>query len=222
MIERGISFDGIHSHYDLDLILSKVEIPPAIPKEEYIDLAGGNGSLDLSEAHGEVKFNDRDGCKFIFAMNPANDLSDIAFEEKKTEVSNALNGKRFERITLDKDPEFYYQGRCKVDQYLSDRRIRQIVVTARVKPYKLKQNETILKYTLSEEEQTVTAMNGRMSVVPEITCTDDNTKVVFGAIEKMLSKGTHKILDFQFKEGANVLKLSGSGTITFKYQEGEL
>ena len=222
MIERGISFDGIHSYYDLDLILSKVEIPPSIPKEEFIDLAGGNGSLDLSEVHGEVKFKDREGCKFIFTMNPANDLSDSAFEEKKTEVSNALNGKRFEKITLDKDSDFYYQGRCKVDQYLSDRRIRQIVVTARVKPYKLKQNETILKYTLSEEEQTVNAMNGRMSVVPEITCTEDNTKVVFGTIEKMLRKGTHKILDFQFKEGANVLKLSGSGMITFKYQEGEL
>lgn len=222
MIERGISFDGIHSYYDLDLILSKVEIPPAVPKEEFIDLAGGNGSLDLTEVHGEVKFNDREGCKFTFTMNPANDLSDSAFEEKKTEVSNALNGKRFEKITLDKDSDFYYQGRCKVDQYLSDRRIRQIVVTARVKPYKYKQNETILNHTLSNEEQTVIAMNGRMSVVPEITCTDDETKVVFGSIEKILSAGTHKILDFQFKEGANVLKLSGSGTITFKYQEGEL
>lgn len=222
MIERGISFDGIHSYSDLDLILSKVEIPPAIPKEEFIDLAGGNGSLDLSEVHGEMKFKDREGCKFIFTMNPAHDLSDSAFEEKKTEVSNALNGKKIERITLDKDFDFYYQGRCKVDQYLSDKRIRQIVVTARVKPYKLKQSETILKYTLSEVEQTVIAMNGRMSVVPEITCTEDNTKVVFGTIEKMLSKGTHKILDFQFKEGANVLKLSGSGTITLKYREGEL
>lgn len=222
MIDRGISFDNIHSYYDLNLILSKTEIPPAKPKENYVDVSGGNGSLDLTEVHGEVKFNDREGCKFTFTMNPADDLSDEAFEEKKTEVSNTLNGKYFDKITLDKDADFYYQGRCKVEEYLSDKRLRQIVVTARVNPYKFKQNETVLKYSLSKEGQTVNVMNGRMSVVPEITCTNDNTKVVFGSIEKMLSAGTHKILDFQLKQGINQFVVSGSGTITFKYQEGEL
>lgn len=222
MIDRGISFDGIHSYYDLDLILSKVEIPPAVPKEEYIDLAGGNGSLDLTEVHGEVKFNDREGCKFTFTMNPANDLSDSAFEEKKTEVSNALNGKKIERITLDKDSDFYYQGRCKVDQYLSDRRIRQIVVTARVKPYKLKQNKTVSTFALSSTEQTVNIRNGRKTVVPLITCSASNAVVVFGSVTKTLSAGTHEILDFQLKHGDNIFKVSGSGTIKFEYQEGEL
>lgn len=222
MIESGISFDGIHSYYDLNLILSKVEITPAIPKEEYIDLAGGNGSLDLSEVHGEVKFKDREGCKFTFTMNPANDLSDSAFEEKKTEVSNALNGKKFERITLDKDSGFYYQGRCKVDQYLSNKRIRQIVVTARVKPYKLKQNKTVAIYALSSTEQTVNIKNGRKTVVPLITCTADNTRISFGSLTTTLSAGTHEILDFQLKHGDNIFKVSGSGTIKFEYQEGEL
>ena len=86
MIDRGISFGNIHSYYDLNLILSKAEIPPAEPKENYIDLPGGNGSLDLTEVHGEVKFKDREGCKFTFTMNPSSDLSDAAYEEKKTEV----------------------------------------------------------------------------------------------------------------------------------------
>lgn len=225
MIERGISFDGIHSYYDLDLILSKVEIPPAVPKEEYIDLPGGNGSLDLTEVHGEVKFNDREGCKFTFTMNPANDLSDSAFEAKKTEVSNALNGKKIERITLDKDADFYYQGRCTVDDYLSNKRIRQIVVTARVKPYKYKQDETVVVVNLPDDEyiigQEVAINNSRKTVVPVITC-ENETTVVFGTVEKTLSAGTHKILDFQLKHGINQFVVSGSGTITFKYQEAEL
>ena len=219
MIDKGISFGNIHSYYDLNLILSKVEIPPAKPKTTYIDIPGGNGSIDLTEAHGEVKYFDRE-CKFTFTMNPSGDLSEAAFEEKKTEVSNALNGRLFE-ITLDKDDTFYYSGRCEVSEYLSNQRIRQFVVTANVKPYKLKQNETILNYTLSEKEQTVTVMNGRMSVVPEITCTG-SAKIKFGTIEKVLSAGTFKVLDIQFKEGANVLKVSGNGKITFKYREGEL
>jgi hypothetical protein len=215
----GIYFDNIHSYYDLDLFLSKdgVEISPAEPKTVYVDVAGGDGSLDLTEAFGEVKFNDRE-CTFTFTVNPA---SDMTFEEKKTQVSNALNGKKC-KITLDKDADYYYTGRCAVNEYSQDRRLLQIVVSATVKPYKLKQNKTIATYTLTEKEQTVVLKNGRKSVVPEITCTNDNTVVVFGNVTETLSAGTHKILDIYLKEGSNILKLSGSGTITFKYQEGEL
>ena len=221
MIDRGISFNGIHSYYDLDLILSKVEIPPAIPKTNYIDIPGGDGSLDLTEAHGEVKYEDRE-CQFMFTMNPAGDLSDSAFEAKKTEVSNVLNGVLFDRITLDKDSDHYYTGRCAVSEYLSNKRLRQFVVSAIVKPYKKKQSKTVATFTLTAAEQTVVLLNGRKSVVPEITCTDDNTKIVFGEGEFMLNAGTHKILNICFTERKNILKLSGSGTIKFVYQESEL
>lgn len=219
MIALGISFDDIHSFYDLDLFLAKngVSIPPAQPKTNFVDLSGGDGSLDLTEAHGEVKYNDRP-CKFTFTVNPS---SDMTFDEKKTQVSNALNGKKC-KIILDKDDEYYYIGRCAVNDYLQDKRILQIVVTATVSPYKLKKNETVATFTLTESEQNVILKNGRKSVVPEITCTNDNTRVVFGNVTKTLNEGTHKILDIYFKKGDNILKLSGSGSVTFKYREGEL
>ena len=220
MIETGINFGGIHSYYDLNLILSRVEIPPAPVKTTYVDIPGGNGSIDLTEAHGEVAYYERD-CKFTFTMNPAGDLSEAAWEEKKTEVSNILNGVKF-KITLDKDEEFYYLGRCEVNEYLSNKRLRQIIVTAKVYPYKFKQNVTISKHSLSTSEKTVNITNGRRSVVPTIICTNNNTKIVFGEIETVLNAGTHKILDFQLKQGNNVFTVSGTGTITFQYQEGEL
>lgn len=140
---KGITFGEIHSYNDLNLILSKVEIPPAKPKTNYIDIPGGDGSVDLTEAHGEVKFYDRE-CRFTFTMNPASDLSEAAWEAKKMEVSNALNGQKL-KITLDKDAEFYYLGRCEVNEYLSNKRLRQIVVVATVEPYKWKQEETVVK-----------------------------------------------------------------------------
>lgn len=220
MIETGIYFGDIHSFYDLNLILSSVSIPPAKPKTNYVDIPGSDGSVDLTEAHGEVKYNDRD-CKFTFTMNPAGDLSEVAFEEKKTEVSNALNGKEF-KITLDKDEDYFYQGRCEVSEYLSDKRIRQVAVTAKVKPYKFKQNVTVLTFALSETEKTVNIKNGRKSVCPSIECSDDNTLIVFGTTSISLSAGTHKVLDIQFTEGNNQLKLSGTGTVTFSFQEGDL
>ncbi len=114
MIEKGVYFGNIHTFFDLDLILSKVIVSPAVPKTVYIDIPGADGSLDLTEANGEVKYSDRD-IKFTLTMNPASDLSESAWEAKKTEVSNALNGKAC-RITLDKDPGYYWEGRCKVDE----------------------------------------------------------------------------------------------------------
>ena len=217
MIERGILFDDIHSFYDLNLILAPFVPSPATPKTTYVDIAGADGSLDLTEAHGEVRYKDRDHT-FTFTINPSETMT---FDEKVTEVSNALNGKKC-KITLDRDSDYYWEGRCVVDKYAQDRRLGQISVKATVRPYKLKQEETVVSIALTTEEQEVVFTNGRKSVVPEITCTDDNTLVKFGSFETRLSAGTHHILDVYFKEGENTLILSGSGTITIKYQEGEL
>ena len=140
-IAKGVLFDNIHSFHDLNLIFAGAEIPPATPKENYIDVPGADSSLDLTEALGEVKYNDRSGCKFTFTMNPDGDLSDEAFEAKKTEISNLLNG-TVRKITLDKDPDYYYLGRCTVNGYAQNKKIKQFVISAKVKPYKYKQNET--------------------------------------------------------------------------------
>jgi hypothetical protein len=217
MLETGICFGEIHSYYDLNLVLAPFVPVPAQPKTNYIDLAGGDGSLDLSEVHGEVKFCDRD-FTFTFTVHPADKMT---FDEKVTQVSNALNGNKC-KITLDRDEEYYWEGRCTVDSYLQDKRLKKIVVKAKVKPYKLKQNKTVSIFALTSTEQTVNIRNGRKTVVPLITCSADNTVVVFGSIEKVLSAGTHEILDFQLKHGDNIFKVSGSGTIKFEYQEGDL
>lgn len=217
MAHLGIQFNDIHSYYDWNMVVEPFEVPPALPKTTYIDIPGGDGSIDLSDVHGEVKYNDRD-CKFTFVMLP--DDSDT-WEEKKTIISNALNGKTV-KITLDKDEEYYLEGRATVNEYLSEKAYKRIVVTARVKPYKYKQNKTTAFFELSATPQTVALTNGRKPVVPEITCTDDNTIIVFENGTYNLSAGTHKALDIRFTKDINTLTLSGSGTITFEYQEADL
>lgn len=217
MIEKGISFGNIHSYHDLNLILSGSDIPPAEPKETYVDIPGADGTVDLTEAVGEVRYNDRT-CKFTFTMAPDDAMT---WEEKKTEISNLLNG-RTAQITLDKDEEYYYIGRCRVDEYLSDKRINQIVITARVRPYKLKQSETILQYPLSITPKPICIQNARKSVSPYIECTNNNTSVKFGLKSFALKAGTNKVLDIVFVKGDNYLTIAGSGTITFRFQEGDL
>lgn len=216
IIDKGVNFGNIHSYYDLNLILSKCEIKPAEPKTNYVDIPGGDGSVDLTESHGKIVYKDRE-CTFTFTVAPSDDLS---YEDKKTQVSNALNGKRFE-IVLDKDPEYYYSGRCTVDSWKQDRNLKQIVVSAKVAPYKRKIGETVISVDLTEDEQSLALANGRMHIVPVITCTDE-TRIVFGNSEFRLSAGTHKILEFCLVEGNNEISVSGSGTVTITYREGDL
>lgn len=134
---KGVWFDDVHSYTDLNLVLSEVNLPPAVPKTVFVDIPGGDGSVDLTEALGEVKYKSRDGS-FTFTAFPSDD-----FEVKKRQVSNLLNGKRC-KIRLDKDPDYYWIGRCVVDDYASDKNVHTIVVAFTVDPYKLKNDETFV------------------------------------------------------------------------------
>jgi hypothetical protein len=114
-------------------------------------------------------------------------------------------------------------SRCTVDSFLSDKRIRQIVVTARVSPYKLKQAETVLEYQLSRTAQTIVLQNSRKSVSPYIETSDDNVTVIFGLTTYTFEKaGQYSIPEILLVMGDNVLTAAGTGTITFRYREGDL
>lgn len=221
-IETGVSFEVIgtgevfHSFRDLNLILAPFVMPPAKPKTNLLEIEGMDGSLDLTEANGEVRYYDREP-KFTFSVFPQDNST---FDERQTVVSNALNGKRC-KITLDRDPDYYYIGRCTVSEYLCDKRLCRIVITATVAPYKLLQHETVVAFSLTDSAQTVYLGNSRKSVVPVITVTN-SAQVTFGGVSKQLSAGTHKYADFQLKAGNNAFVISGTGTITFTYQEGDL
>lgn len=334
MIETGIRFGNVHSFNDLDLILSKVEIDPATPKTTYVDIPGGDGSLDLTEALGEVKYMDR-VITATLSMNPSSDLSEAAWEQKKTQVSNALDGLAC-HIVLDKDPGYYWVGRCTVDAYRSQKRLRQFVISARVRPYKNKMYETVVPVCLEESQDliethvmsgfslqdvagtpcymvgrlvstlggypevgkkykihwdgsdyvctayqspllgndaiclgnekmltegviepvepfafiynttdtivlilamdtleshtvgidgisagNIVLENARKSVCPVITCTAETT-VVFGDSTFKFSAGTHKDLGIRLKHGKNNFTISGTGDVTFRYQEADL
>jgi hypothetical protein len=75
-----------------------------------------------------------------FTVFPSDD-----FEMKKRQVSNLLNGQQ-KKIIVDKDPEYYWIGRCSVNEYASNKNLHKIVVGVTVAPYKWKQNETVVPF----------------------------------------------------------------------------
>lgn len=213
---QGIKFNDIHSYRDLNLVLAPFQMPPATPKTNFIDVPGADGSIDASESLGEIKFNDRTG-NFVFSVLPSDD-----FEEKKTQISNLLNGLKC-KIILDKDPEFYYLGRLMVNDYKANKKLRQITIDFRVQPYKLKKNVTTVDVApkTSKTPQTVILKNNRMSIVPTITTTKDTT-ITFGDAVIKMNAGTHKFLNIYLKQGENPITVESEGVVTFTYQEGAL
>ena len=214
---KGVFFGGIHSFYDLNLILEPFTPTPAVPQTNFLQVPGRDGFLDLTEANGEVKFNSREFL-IPFTIAPGDCLT---FDERVSMVSGALNGVSC-KITFERDPAFYWMGRLSVDKYAQNKSIGQITVKATVKPYKLRHSPSVTSFALTAQAQTVMVKNGRMSAVPTIDCTHDNTVVVFGGKAYTLKAGTNKVLDIRFVLGENALTLSGTGTITFTWQEGEL
>lgn len=210
---KGIYFDDIHSFKDLNLVLSKAVIPPATVKTKYIDIPGGDGSADLTEALGAIKYKDRE-CSFTFTVFPYED-----FEQKKTYISNLLNGKRC-KITIDKDPEYYWVGRCKVNSYASDKNLHTLVVGATVSPYKLKTTETTVIIPAGESVARELT-NGRKSVVPTITTTAA-AQVIFEGNTYNLGVGTHTILNIELKYGKHQVTVTSAAPVKFTYQEGDL
>lgn len=221
MIEQGVLFTYLHSFRDLELILAPFTPPPAPVKTAYVDVPGMDGDLDLTEVHGDIKYGSRT-LTFKFTISPA---SEMTFDEKVTQVSNALNG-RERQIILDRDSEYYWWGRLTVNEHLQDKKLGQIVVTAKVEPYKYKVKETVKTFTLTPEKRNIVLTSGRKPVIPLIDCTNDNTTVTFGGTgiieEHVISAGTHKFLDCVLHEGENYVEISGSGEITFRYREGDL
>ena len=216
---RGTDFGGVHSYIDLHLIQQKVDVQPAEPKLNLIDIPGADGSKDLTtQPAGRVTFGDR-LITWTFALYPG----DI-WAEKHRQVSGALNGK-YCRITLDSDPDYYFLGRLVVKSYNVDRQLRQITIEASCRPYMLRQQETVVRVTnLSTTYQTLNLVNDRKPAIPSIVVTAETTLRWKGSTVT-LAAGTHKILDIELQEGINKLEArttTGTGSITLTYQEGAL
>lgn len=215
---KGTDFGGIHSHRDLHLIEQLVDVQPAEPKLNMVDVPGADGSKDLSaQPAGRVVYNDRP-IEWTYALYPGDNWHD-----KHRQVSNALNGKRC-KITLHDDPAYYYIGRLSVKKYETDKLLRQIVIEAICAPYRLKQEITTVTKSIGTEYTSVILHNDRKAVVPTISV-DVEAVILWNDSTYNLNAGDHKLLNVELQEGENNLlakTMSGTGTITLTYQEGAL
>lgn len=211
---KGITFGTTHTWDHLGLILGKKEIgSPAVKKNE-VDIPGADGVLDMTEYHGEPKY-EKVKHKFEFSAVVPPDESLALFSK----VKNALHGKKH-RIILDDDPAFCYVGRCHVSSYTDEKGIGKLSIECDCEPYKYKLQPTINSVAINGTKA-ITLTNGRKRAVPTITTTAAMT-IMFGGGSWTNSAGTYTIPELELVEGANTVEVTGTGNITFTWQEGEL
>ena len=211
---KGVQFGAYHSYDDLQLILTSKQLGSPAVKENKIDIPGADSALDLTDFFGEPKYNDT-VHKFEFStMVPHKEFPTLF-----SRIKNAIHGKRL-RIILDDDPAFFYWGRCNVSAFTSAKGIGTVSVECDCEPYKYKVNKTVVSATVSGT-QAITLTNSRKRAVPEITTTATMT-IAFDGGSATTNAGTFTIPELELVEGENVITVTGTGTITFTWQEGDM
>lgn len=214
---KGITFGSLHSYNDLKLLLTSKEIGSPAVKVRKIDIEGADSALDLTDFFGEPKYED-----VTHKFNFSTIVPQAQFLTWFSTVKNALHGKKL-RIILDDDPLFYYMGRISVSSFTNDKNIGMISIEAYCEPYKYKLENTVVSKAVSGT-QAIILTNGRKRAVPEVTiATDTSIRIEYqGSNIWDLGSGSYTLPELELVEGANTVTVTGTGTITFEWQEGDL
>ena len=207
---NGVTFVSLnaniskHSYLDFGVILTEQNIGLPTPKTYTVNIEGMDGALDLSECFGEMKYENRT-IKFTFES--IDKITD--WQAKMIKISSFLHGQKM-KITTWSDPDFYYVGRCRIDEYNSSSKLGKIVLSCDCEPFKCKKNITTFNLT----EGTNTVSNSRMTVYADLI---NESEITINS--KVYSAGTH-LRAIKLMSGTNTLNSSGSATLNF--QEGEI
>lgn len=214
---KGITFGNLHSYTDLELILNSKEIGSPETKVNKIDIPGADSSLDLTDFFGEPKYED-----VTHKFNFSTIVPQAQFLSLFSTVKNALHGKKM-RIILDDDPLFFYMGRIKVSSFTNEKNIGIISVECDCEPYKYKLEKTVVSVAVTGT-QAITLTNGRKRAVPEVSITTDSSlNIVYqGSNIWDLGSGSYTLPELELVEGVNTVTVTGTGTISFTWQEALL
>lgn len=231
-MKNTVTFGIKNSYVDFGLILTSKDIGLPDPKTEEVDVTGADGTIDLTEVlTDDVKYKKR---KLSFTFTIMDDIS--SWSTILSNVTNYVHGKKL-RILLDWDKNYYYEGRCKVNQFKTNKRLATIVVDAEVDPYKMEVNSSSSPWiwdTFSfidgiiyintvdvSGTRTVNLLNRRKIVSPTFTTTA-TMKVTHNGVTYDLPKGTTTVLGIRLTEGDNYVTFAGTGTVTIDYKGGSL
>lgn len=221
---RGIEFINLsndtlrrHTADDWGLVMTAKVIGTPKIKEKYIELADRDGDLDYTEAlTGVPAYGTRElSFGFEYLDDPK------AWTGLFTEIRNFLHGRRLKIFEPD-DPDYYYLGRVSVGDP-SGGLVKAFSVDVKADTWKYKATgETVITTTVGAGK-TIILPNDWRPISPIITTTGAVAFSFDGVNYSISGAGDFRFPKFRLGFGANqILISSGSGEITFKYQEGAI
>ena len=189
------------------ILIDGYTLSPPEPKIYTVDIPGGDGVIDLTDAIiGDTVYNNRSQVFTFYILDQQNQQD---FEATKTLVSNFLHGKAFDYY-FTMDPEYTYHGRFQVTNYeheaINTGILGSIEITVDANPYKSKGT---MGYTLDAVGgKEFHLSSGRRRVNPTIECTEPCTVAFRDDDEVSLSAGTWKLNTVVFEEGDNEIYIN--------------
>lgn len=218
-MERAFIIDNFNTFNDWRLILTAKSVTPPQVKTKYVSIDGMSGTLDLSESlSGEVTYNDRTvSASFILAEGTYSERNRIL-----RGIVNKFHGKKVRIIEPD-DPTHYFLGRVTVKTLENRLPYGEISLEIICEPWRYSITESVRRVEINGKTEVVINNTGAKTVCPDIEVTSDqNIDIFYDTVHSYLPTGTHKIANIKLRPGANVIEVSGSGTVAFTYREADL
>lgn len=214
---KGIRFGARHSYDDLKLILTRKELGAPAVKSKTLDIEGADGILDLTDFFGEPKYENVTHRFEFSTIVPQSEFISLF-----STVKNAIHGKKM-RVVLDDDPLFFWVGRCHVSSFTSEKGVGTISVEVDCEPYKYKKDHTVIAQAVNGTT-TINLTNGRKRAVPEVQVYTEtgSITIAYKGNSWALGKGNYTLPELELTEGENAVTVTGTGTIAFVWQEGDL
>ena len=211
-------------------------------KSNFVEIPGGDGSLDLTTAlTGRPMYSNRQGS-FEFVV-----LNDYGYwAERYSDIANYLHGKNF-KATLCDDPDYYYEGRFYLNEWKSEKNYSKIVIDYNVGPYKRAWNspgdrwlwdefnfvtgyiENYHNIIVNNNEHTVIYPADVYETSPIFTCSTYNnrpftmTVTINDNTPYQLNLGTNVLSNYSFINGSdNTIVFRGTGIVSIDNTGGSL
>lgn len=205
--------------------------PPPV-KTNYVEIPGGDGSLDLSTVlTGRPVYGDRTGSWSFYVENGF-----MPWFAVYSDIMVYLHGERL-RAVLEDDPDYYYEGRFSVNSWKSDKERSTITIDYTVGPYKMAFDDIGNKWLWDPFNFTkdviryyknlvvtgslkVDVIGDMIEVVPTIITSASGMTVTFEGKKHTLKKGNNVIPEIVIRRGTNVFTFTGNGTVTIDVRGG--
>lgn len=218
MTLRGIQFGNYHTAEDWGLIMHEKNVPPPVPKTNYVSVPGRDGDLDLTEALSDVvNYQDR-RASYTFLLTDGTHEDRV---ELISQIIGVLHGQRLQIVDTDDYPDYYMIGRLSVTEVTNTAAYGILKIEAVCQPwrYAIGQKTKTVTVTASDGTVSVSITNsGYKTLAPTLTVTGSVT-LTYNATSAALSAGTYVLAGFLLAPGVTTVTVAGSGTISINYQE---